>query len=122
MRGEAGMTRAADIGETISYYWQGQGPLWKVFWLWGVAGSWLLAAIFLTITRAWGLSWALYVVMATIMTIYTIWILVSVWRCAAHARNEQWQVLARVLTVAWALNVVLVGAFLGLDLLGAAPD
>jgi uncharacterized membrane protein YuzA (DUF378 family) len=30
-------------------------------------------------------------------------------------------VLARVLTVAWALNVLLVGAFLGLDLLGAAP-
>lgn len=113
---------AAGIRATIGYYWQGHGPLWKVFWLWGVAGSWLLAGIFLTITRAWGLSWALYVVMATIMTLYTIWILVSVWRCAKNARSERWQMLARVLTIAWALNVVLVGAFLGLDLLGTAPD
>jgi hypothetical protein len=113
------MTGTADIGGTIGSYWQGRGPLWKVFWLWGVVGSWLLAAIFLTITRAWGLSWTLYLVMAAIMTGYTIWILVSVWRCAANARNEQWQVLARVLTVAWALNVVLVGSFLGLDMLGA---
>ena len=59
--------------------------------------------------------------MAAIMALYTIWILVPVWRCAEKARNEQWQVLARVLTVAWVLNVVLVGAFLGLDLLGTAP-
>ncbi|MDZ7786908.1 MAG: hypothetical protein U5K73_01840 [Halofilum sp. (in: g-proteobacteria)] len=115
------MAATEGIGATIAWYWQGNGSLWRVFWLWGVVGSWLLAALFLTFTRAWGLSWTLYLVMAAIMTLYTIWILVSVWRCAENARNEQWQVLARVLTVAWALNVVLVGAFLGLDLLGAAP-
>ena len=22
-----------------SYYWQGRGPLWKVYWLYGVLGS-----------------------------------------------------------------------------------
>ena len=115
------MTEVAGISGTIEFYWRGRGPLWRAFWLWGVVGSWLLAAVFLTFTRAWGLSWAVYLVIAAIMIAYTIWILVSVWRCAENVRDERWQILARALTVAWALNVVLVGAFLGLDLLGAAP-
>ena len=103
----------------VTEYWQGRGPLWKVFWLWGVVGSWILAALFLAAVLGLGISWTLDVVTAVIMICYTAWILVSVWRCADNAEAEHWAPIARALTVAWALNVILVGAFLGLDLLGA---
>ncbi|MDZ7748639.1 MAG: hypothetical protein U5K43_07205 [Halofilum sp. (in: g-proteobacteria)] len=43
----------------------------------------------------------------------------SVWRCAENAEERAWDLLARALVVAWALNVGLVGSFLGLDLLGS---
>ena len=108
------------VAETIGAYWAGRGPLWKVFWVWGVAGSWILAALFLLAATTIGVNWPVYLVTAVIMIAYTVWILVSVWRCADNA-EEQWRLIARMLTVAWALNVVLVGAFLGLDLLFATP-
>lgn len=108
-----GMTR---VIETVRAYWEGRGPLWKVFWLWGVAGSWILAALFLAAVSSLGISWAVYGITAVIMIAYTAWILVAVWRCAEHA-SDQWRLIARMLTVAWALNVLLVGTFLGLDLL-----
>ena len=99
-------------------YWRGNGPLWKVFWLWGVLGSWILAAVFGLLAAGLGISWPLYLVFGAVMVVYTIWILVAVWRCADNVRAEHWAPIARALTVAWALNVILVGAFLGLDLLG----
>ena len=104
--------------DIVATYWQGRGPLWKVFWLWGVVGSWILAALFLIAVLGLGISWPLYLVTAVIMVCYTVWILVSVWRCAENAEQEHWGLIARTLTIAWALNVILVGAFLGLDLLG----
>lgn len=111
------MQSVAQIGGAVPAYWEGRGPLWKVFWLWGVLGSWILAGLFATVVITAGLSWPLYVITAVVMSVYTVWILVSVWRCAENASEEKWRGLARVLTVAWALNVVLVGLFLGLDLL-----
>ena len=108
----------AGAPDPIRAYWSGQGPLWKVFWLWGVLGSWILAAVFLSVALSFGISGVIYVVTAVVMIPYTVWILVSVWQCSANVRTEHWGLIARMLTVAWALNVVLVGAFLGLDLLG----
>ena len=105
------------ISDTLQAYWQGNGALGKVFWLWGVVGSWILAGIFLAAASGIGISWGLYIVTAIVMSAYTVWILVSVWRCAENAAEERWGILARALTVFWALNVLLVGAFLGLDLL-----
>lgn len=104
--------------DTLHSYWRGEGPLWRVFWLWGVIGSWILAALFLGAVLTLGISWPLYIVTGIVMITYTAWILVSVWRCAPNVDAEHWGVIARALTFAWALNVVFVGAFLGLDLLG----
>jgi hypothetical protein len=47
---------------------------------------------------------------------YTVWILVSVWRCAENSAPF-WRTLARSLTVAWAGNATLVLVFLQLDLI-----
>ncbi len=82
----------------------------------GGVGSWLLAALFAGAATTLGVTLPLYLVTAVIMAAYTIWIVGSVWRCAMNVASPQWTPLARGLTVAWALNVLLVGAFLGLDL------
>lgn len=101
----------------MAHYWRGEGPLWRVFWLWGVVGSWILAGLFVGAANRFGMTLPLFLATAVIMTAYTVWILGSVWRCAANVASPQWTPIARALTVAWALNVLLVGAFLGLDLI-----
>ncbi len=93
--------------------WRGAAPLWKVFWGYGVC----ISAIFVLLHVQ-----AMYqgrVVMQQVMLLcfaaYTVWIIVSVWRCAANA-EPFWGLLARWLTVAWAGNTALVLCFLQLDL------
>ena len=90
----------------------GQGRLAPLYWGWGVAGSFLLAffVAWPPLTGRAGLGWALATI--ALGAVYTLWILVSIWRCAdniAHpaplgAPREAWSWLARWLTVAWALN------------------
>lgn len=53
-----------------------------------------------------------------VFALYTVWILVSVWRCA-ETSDPQWRLIARCLTVAWAGNAALVVVFLQLDLVAA---
>ena len=92
--------------------WRGVMPLWRVYWLYGVVGSILLSALIVTpaildwysaptIVLALGLGFA-----------YTAWIVVSIWRCAFNIKGEPFGIprdalamLARSLTVAWAINV-----------------
>ncbi len=98
-------------------YWRGEGPLGRVFWLYGVVASSVLYGLL-----AVGLATAnkaLQQVMLPILAVYTLWIVVSVWRCAPNAERELHQLLARYLTVAWAINSVLVLVALELGLLPA---
>jgi len=106
-----------DVAHTLRSYWGGERPLWPIFWLWGVVGSWLIAAILGGLAYLTGGDWTFFVISAAVMIPYTVWILVSVWRCAENAAESHWATIARFLTIAWALNVFLVGAFIGLDLL-----
>ena len=93
-------------------YLRGEGELWKVFWLWGVVGSWILFGIFMTAIRTFGVTWPLVIVSGIIMLPYSVWILASVWQCAPNARSDAWGNLARFLTLVWALNLGVVGGFL----------
>ena len=94
--------------------WFGLEPLWKLFWGYGVLASAAIIAFYAvaTIERRAAVQQLLLIFFAG----YTIWILVSVWRCAAMSMPV-WQTLARSLTVAWAANAVLVIFFLELDLI-----
>ncbi|MDZ7748640.1 MAG: hypothetical protein U5K43_07210 [Halofilum sp. (in: g-proteobacteria)] len=58
--------------DILAEYWQGRGPLWKIFWLWGVVGSWTLAGLVLLAVLGFGVSWTLYLVTAVIMIAYTV--------------------------------------------------
>lgn len=92
-----------------------RSPLWKVFWLYGVIPSNLLWGGVL-----WMLAYGRYpgatLGLLAFLLLYTAWIVVAVWRVAPNARDARYGVVARALTVAWALNTVLVVFFLGLQL------
>ena len=95
--------------------WRGEQPLWKVFWLYGVAASLVLITIYIIaffIDRV-----ALRQVLLVLFAPYTAWILVSVWRCANNTHEYFWSLLARLLTVAWACNTILILLFLELNLI-----
>lgn len=108
---------SASSPNPVAYYWRGEGPLWRVFWLWGVLGSWILFGLFALAMHEAGLSWPLFLVAAAIMVPYTTWILTSVWQCAHNVGNDVWSNLARFLTLIWALNIGVFGGFLLVDLL-----
>jgi hypothetical protein len=95
--------------------WRGEQPLWKVFWLYGVATSLALITVYVVaffIDRV-----TLRQVLLVLFAPYTAWILVSVWRCANNTREYIWTLLARLLTVAWACNTILVLVFLEMNLI-----
>jgi len=95
--------------------WRGQQPLWKVFWLYGVATSSVLIAIYafaFSVERV-----ALRQILVLCFAPYTAWTLVSVWRCANNAREQFWGMLARFLTVAWAFNTIIILVFVEINLI-----
>jgi hypothetical protein len=95
--------------------WHGEEPLWKVFWVYGVATSVTIVALY--VVAFYDGRMALRQVLLTCFAAYTAWILVSVWRCASNTKKTLWGTLARFLTVAWAGNTILVLIFLQLNLL-----
>ncbi|MCW4454852.1 hypothetical protein OK348_08580 [Flavobacterium sp. MXW15] len=94
----------------------GHSPLWKVFWLYGVIPSNLLWGVVLWMLSHGGYPGATLGLLAFLL-LYTAWIVVAVWRAAPNAGDPRYGVVARTLTVAWALNTVLMVFFLGLQLL-----
>jgi len=100
--------------------WRGEQPLWIAFWGYGVLGSVALAmlwALSLYLGRT-GLQETLLLCIAG----YTFWVLVALWRSSKLVLDTMWGALARQLTVAWAINVVLVLGFLQLDLVSRYFD
>lgn len=94
--------------------WQGRAPLAAVFWRSGVLTSGVLMVLYVTtvVQRQLLAEQALLILFG----LYSIWILVSIWRCSLAA-DPFWSLLARLLTVAWAANVALVMLFRELELL-----
>lgn len=102
--------------ETELRAWFGLLPLWQVFWGYGVLASSVLIGLYAMAVfhRQVVMQQALLILFAA----YTVWILVSVWRCA-EGSNPYWRLVARCLTVAWAVNTIMVVIFLQLDLLSS---
>jgi len=108
------------VSENVaSYYWRGHGRLWKAYWLYGILGSNVLALILLLLMQrgAIGSVWFQFVLL--LLAAYTVWIVVSVWRCAFNVEKPMYGHMARALTVAWAINALLVLGFLELQVLQA---
>lgn len=94
-------------------YWRGEGPLWRLYWIYGVlvstaGGAAILSLVLLRLISPW-----VALTLILIGLLYTAWILISVWRCAFNIASnplgvepEVWGWLARVLTFGWAINAV----------------
>ncbi len=93
--------------------WRGRRALATVFWGYGVFAS--IGLIILHAAALQRQQLLLQQGLIFVSTAYTIWILAAIWRSSANDRSY-WAKLARGLTVAWALNSVMVLAFLQLDL------
>jgi hypothetical protein len=106
---------AADFFAAETRAWHGEEPLWKVFWVYGVATSVTIVALY--IVAFYDGRVALRQLLLPCFATYTAWILVSVWRCAGNTEGKLWGTLARFLIVAWAANTILVLTFLQLNLL-----
>ncbi|MEO3429329.1 hypothetical protein AAFN88_10760 [Pelagibius sp. CAU 1746] len=96
-------------------YWRGEGELWKVFWLYGVLASTVLACLYAAAIYAGNLAAAQ--LLLPLLLVYTAWIVISVWRCAPNVGWDFYTHLSRGLTIAWALNVIFALLGLQMDLL-----
>lgn len=94
--------------------WRGEADLSRVFWIQGVLTSAVLMMLYATtIYLEQRIAEQLLLI---VVVFYSIWILVSIWRCAA-ASSTFWAMLARFLTVAWALNTAMILLFREMELL-----
>lgn len=104
------MTEA--LARSILLYWRGNGPLWRLFWIWGVLGSTAGGSLLLAVTLSGVLHpWPVFF-LALAGLAYTVWIVGSIWRCAFNIRSRRvggieretlgW--MARLLTFGWAIN------------------
>jgi hypothetical protein len=96
----------------------GRAALGRVFWVYGVLVSAGLALLF-ALAREAGRT-DLQQILLLVFPLYTSAILVAVWRCGERAATP-WGVVARALTVAWALNTLLLLLFLQVALIDQWP-
>ncbi len=99
--------------------WNGNARLHIVFWRYGVLTSSILILLY-------GTTVVLHQLIAeqlllVLLLPYAVWVLVSIWRCSL-ATDTLWGLLARFLTIAWAVNVALILIFRQLDLLVLFAD
>lgn len=89
---------------------RGRTRLWVVFWIWGVLLSHLLfGGIVLAYAQVDHMTLGL--LLASFL-VYTAWITRTIWVDADNTTSPLFSAIARYLTVAWALNAVLVAIFM----------
>lgn len=99
------------LADDLRQFWRGEGPLWKLYWVYGVLLSTLGGAAILIAVIERAVSWPVLVPILAVAMLYTAFIQISVWRCAFNIGSDplgidrqSWGWIARALTVGWALN------------------
>jgi hypothetical protein len=116
----------AKMSETVlRRNWRGATPLWRVYWIYGVVGSAILTALIVAPALLRWYTATTVIIALAIGFAYTVWIVVSIWRCAFNIEHDPLgiprdalAVLARWLTVAWAINVLGLSALLFYGVIG----
>lgn len=102
--------------ESAAWDRRGNTRLWLVFWIYGVLVSHLLFGTILYFYHQIGTP-ELAALLALFVA-YTAWIMHAVWINAFNVEKVVYGQIARALTVAWAINAVMVSGFLFLGHLG----
>lgn len=97
--------------------WNGDAPLGQVFWGYGVFISALMITAFIDAFYRDDV-WVQEILLIAFLA-YTVWILTAIWRCSETGASV-WHMVARLLTITWAANTLLVAGFLQLNLLETA--
>lgn len=105
------------FGNFLARCWNGEEPLARVFWIYGVLASTVVTILFVMLVRIEGPGFGIHQFLILSFVPYTVWILVSIWRCAFNVENAYYGHLARALTIAWAINAALLVLFVELRLL-----
>lgn len=114
VRGNDPMTTIGmrDSLQDVRRYWRGTGPLWPLFWTYGVVASTVGGTAILASVRYGATPWVTLGLVAAGLA-YTAWVLVGVWRCAFNMspqpfgfERETLGWMARLLTIGWAINAV----------------
>jgi hypothetical protein len=94
--------------------WRGELPLTLAFWGHGVFVSLVLILAFVdALMRRDAFTQQILLIL---FLVYTPWALVAIWRCAGSA-SPPWDMITRLIVVAWGANTLLVAGFLQLELL-----
>ena len=88
-----------------------QRPLGEVFWLYGVLPSNLFWAALLYLYGN-DTPFATLALLFVGLMVYTAWILAQIWLCADNVKNPLFGQMARFLTLAWAINTLLLSSTL----------
>lgn len=88
-------------------------PLWKAFWIYGVLLSNLLWGVVVWMMVRGGMPDVVRGLLLVLL-VYTVWVIALVWGAAPNTEDARYGVLARALTVVWAINTVLLVFFLEL--------
>ena len=99
----------AQKGFGLTGLWRGETPLWAAYWVFGLGGA-LTGRILLALAEL-SSSRALFVFVSLVVIVYSILVLVGIWRSAGHYQGRRlWASLARIAVV---LNVL--GLLAGLE-------
>jgi hypothetical protein len=102
-----------NVGAFLKDPLQGKASLSKVFWLYGVVGSFLYGAIELLLDPGNDFLMRLYIIGGLIFSVY---VTVATYRCAANCKSA---FLARLVRVSAVITLVLLPVITYLDLSGA---
>ncbi len=98
---------------------KGHTRLWVAFWIYGVLLSHLLFGG-IVMVYAQVDSTTLGLLLAAFL-VYTAWIMRTIWVDADNTESPLYSGMARYMTVAWAINAVLVSGFMFLAHLAGEP-
>ena len=89
----------------IKYYWNGNGKLWIIFWVYGMP----VTLIIFFITRVLFERMSLYSIFLyfILIVISNFWWSVSCWKCSKNSRNI-WQYLTKIYIVLMWINLALI--------------
>jgi hypothetical protein len=112
------------IKAALGRAWRGQERLWFVFWIYAVVVGivlQLLVVIAGTAGVVGGLGMVIGIPLIIAIAAYSVWISVSMWRCAWNAKAKFWGYIVRILTVLTLISYVLtIISMAGLFILGSA--
>ena len=86
--------------------WKGEEKLWKVFWLYNVLLGICFSKAFDFVPEE---SVSLTLILLALALIWTVWVMVSLWRCSFNTRWKGWGYLARALVITMAAIIIWAG-------------